>query len=146
MDDLEVKRLVAALEAHGQFEMDRDVDGTMSTVAANPHYEFVTVGWQITGRDAIREMYRRMFADANNKVLSAEKRTVAAAENTLCMESFYVRERADGTQYTCQSTAMVLFEGDLVAGERLYSDVHQAQVLREAFGDDFGEVPGVSRL
>lgn len=146
MDELEIKRMTAVLEAHGQFEIERDLDGTMSTVAANPVYEFVSTGWRIEGRDAVREMYRRLFAGVNNKVISAETRSVTAAENTLCHEGYTVREAADGTRHTCRSATIAIFDGDLVAGERVYADEYMTKINLEAFGDDFGDVPGVSRL
>lgn len=147
MDEVEIKRLSAILDAHGQFEVERDLDATMTTVSANPMYELPSAGWKVEGRDAVRELYRRFFASADGKVLSAETRVVAATDdNVLVHEGYTVRQAPDGSTRQSRSATVVLFDGDLVAGERIYSDGYQAQLHREALGDDFGDVPGVTRL
>jgi hypothetical protein len=41
---------------------------------------------------------------------------------------------------------VINFGGDLVSGERFDTDSYATQLIRNAFGVDFGEVAGVSTL
>jgi hypothetical protein len=135
----------AALNAHAEAELARDLDATMATLSANPAYEFVAVGWRVDGRAAVREAYRRLFAGHMDRVVSSTARMVAVAPNALCRES-YIVARARGGSVTCQSMAVVTFEGDLISGERVYSGPFMAELMQGDLGADFEEVPGVSRI
>lgn len=141
----ETQRLEAALNAFFARAHQLDVDLTMQGLTSDPHYEFVSAGWKADGREAVREALRRLYQSRENEVLSAEQRVLAVAPNTVCRESFTVRP-IDGSPVTCRSVAVMTFEGDLLAGERLYTDAKVARVMNEAFGADFGDVPGVSLL
>lgn len=141
----EIKRMKSAVHAFFERGRTSDVDMTMAAVSDDPHYEFVSAGWKMDGRDAVREALRRIYACGNNEVLSAEERVLAIAPGTVCHESFTVR-RIKGEPVTCRSVAIITFDGDLVSGERLYSDPIVAEVMNDAFGADFEDFPGVSRI
>jgi hypothetical protein len=134
-----------ALEVHGKYERALDLDGSMSTVAAHPTYEFVNLGWRVDGRDAVREAYRRLFCGYIDKITSSTARTLTEAPAALCRESFTV-VTGKRAPVTCRTITVITFEGDLVSGERFYTDSYATDLIREAFGADFGDVPGVSTL
>ncbi|MCV7065889.1 nuclear transport factor 2 family protein [Mycolicibacterium farcinogenes] len=139
----EVAQLQAALFRHGLMELERDLDGTMDTVAANPHYELMNVGWRLEGREAVREMYRRMYAGP--EPLSSEQRIVGAAPNSMTIE-VAVHFDCFEPDTVSRDLTILTFEDGLVASERFYTDPNFTEAMRRALGEDFGEVPGVPRL
>lgn len=145
MDLSNVKRMEHTFTTHGEAELALDLEATMATLTADPLYELVTVGWEVRGRDAVREMYRRLFAGYNTRVVSSTARIFAVAPNALCREGFTVL-KTDTDPVTYHSIAVVPFDGDLISGERLYADVPNAGLMRTALGSDFGDVPGVTAL
>jgi hypothetical protein len=134
-----------ALDAHRNYEQAFDLDGTMSTVAPHPVYEFVNLGWRVDGRDALREAYRRMFVGYLSKIQSKTLRTLAVAPNALCREGFAVVKSENGP-INCRTITVITFEGDLVSGERAYTDAFTADLMYGALGADFAQIPGVSEL
>jgi hypothetical protein len=136
----QISRLQAALYRHGLMELERDLDGTMATVVDNPHYELVNVGWRLDGRAAVREMYRRMYAGP--QPLTTDGRVLGASPNSLCYE---VSVRFE-PEVVSRDLTVLTFEGDLVASEVFYTDPSFTKVMRQALGDDFGDVPGVSKI
>lgn len=143
VDAEEVARVQAAVFRHGLMELEQDLDGTMETVAANPCYELMTLGWRLEGREAVREMYRRMYAGP--QVLSTEQRIVGAAPNTITIE---VAARFDCFEddVVSHDLTIITLEDDLVVSERFYSCPNFTEAMRRALGDDFGDVPGVTPL
>lgn len=145
MTSLTADQMEAALNAHGAHELALDVEATMATVSAEPSYEYVMLGLRADGREAVREAYRRMFAGYMSKVAGSSVRVIGAADNALCREGFTTVQGDDGP-VTCRTITVITFEGDLVSGERMYTDPYLAKVVGDAFGADFADVPGVSRL
>ncbi|BBZ10022.1 hypothetical protein MBRA_02170 [Mycobacterium branderi] len=143
VDAEEVARLQAALFRHGLMELQQDLDGTMATVAAHPVYELMNVGWRLEGRKAVREMYRRMYAGP--QPLSADQRIVGAAPNSMIIE-VAVHFDCFEPDVVSHDLTILTFEDGLVASERFYTDPNFTEAMRKALGDDFGDVPGVSRL
>lgn len=136
----QINRLQAALFQHGLMELEQDLDGTMATVVADPHYELVNVGWRVDGREAVRELYRRMYAGP--QPLSTEGTVLGASPNSLCYQVSVEFEPA----VVSRDLTVLTFEGDLVASEVFYTDPSFTKVMREALGDDFEDVPGVSKI
>jgi hypothetical protein len=146
MTELTLDEMEEILHKHEEFELAYDLDGTISTLTANPQYELPALGWRIEGRDAVTETYRRLLPMAEKTAMWAEKRVHAVAPNTLCREAYVMFNTADGERVTGQYMVVIAFEGHLIAGERMYMDTSFAKVMAEALGADFGEIPGVSRL
>ena len=121
-------------------ELEQDLDGTMDSVVAEPHYELVNVGWRMDGRAAVREYYWRI--DAGPPPLSADGRIVGAAPNTL---TYLVTVEFEPGVLSGDLTVLT-FDGDLVASEAFFTCPNFTEVLRDALGEDFGDVPGVSRI
>jgi hypothetical protein len=145
MTSLPAEQMLGLLEVHGGYELALDLDATMSTVSAQPSYEYPMVGWRADGRGAVREAYRRMMIGYLPRVESSTVRAVGCTGNTLFREGVTVLRFPAGP-IACRTITVITFEGDLVSGERMYTDQRLTAVCAEAFGDDFGEVPGVSRL
>ena len=143
VDPEEIARLQAALFKHGLMELEQDLDGTMATVAPEPHYELMSVGWRLEGREAVREMYRRMYAGP--QPLSADQRIVGAAPNSMTIE-VAVQFDCFESDIVSHDLTILTFEDGLVKSERFYTDPNFTEAMRLALGEDFGDVPGVSRL
>lgn len=50
VDAEQIARVHAAATRHGLMELELNLDGTMETVAADPDYEIVSLGWRLKGR------------------------------------------------------------------------------------------------
>lgn len=143
--EADIRRMEAAFNMHADYEAVEDLEGTMATVSANPSYEFVTLGWRVDGRHAVREMYQRLSGGYSARIISSRARVLALAPNALSRESYTVLSSDQGP-VACQSIAVITFEGDLVSAERFYSDATIAKAMGDSFGPDFGDIPGISRL
>ncbi|MFD4351599.1 hypothetical protein ACFWPX_03530 [Nocardia sp. NPDC058518] len=135
------------LLAHEKAELEQDIEATMATVSPNPHYEFPNFGWAADGTGAVREHYRRVLPNTGKYDIAAEKRVHASASNTLIREA-WVSFTLEGERYTGMYLVVISFDADLklISGERLYTDSNFAKVMGEDLGDDYGDVPGVSRI
>ncbi|MCC3312356.1 nuclear transport factor 2 family protein [Nocardia africana] len=134
------------LALHEKAEFELDLDATLETLVDNPVYELPALGWHIEGKDAVRETYERLLRGGDERNMWADKRVHAISENSLSREAYVYIDTADGKRVTGQYFVVMEFEGDKIAGERMYMDTTFAQVMEEILGPDFGEVPGVSRL
>jgi hypothetical protein len=142
---MELEEIEALLLAHETAEIQNDLEGTVATLADNPQYELPTVGWKLEGLEAVREFYKRTLGPMNERAVSARKRVHGIAPNTLCREA-HLTLVLDGEEVVCNYSAVIVLDGDRIAGERLYTDPFLAGIFADALGDDFGDVPGVSRL
>lgn len=144
--DLTETEMGTILLAHGTAEMQFDVEATMSSVVPEPHYEIAALGLAIDGREAVREMYRRLLAGNRNRNIQAAPRAHAAGQNTLLQEAHVTFDDAGGRRVSGLYVVVVQFDparGQII-GERMYTDPHFTQMWRENLGEDFIDVPGVS--
>jgi hypothetical protein len=146
MNALSLEQMEELYNAHAAVEFVGDLEGTMATVVADPHYEWPTLGWRIDGQDAVREMYRRILPAAKERNMTGETRLQAFATDALVAELYVSFDSAAGERLTSQSMVVMMFDGGLIGGERTYTDASFGRVIRGYLGDDFGEVPGVSRI
>lgn len=148
MTELTKQEMEAILLTHEIAELEMDLDATMATLVPDPQYELATLGWAIRGRDAVRETYTRIMSYVVERDVAAEKRVHAVASNTLLRESYVSFDLADGTRVTGLYLVVMSFDPELklITGERMYMDPVFAEMMAEQLGDDFGEVPGVSRI
>ncbi|MBO0852919.1 MAG: hypothetical protein J2P18_04050 [Nocardia sp.] len=142
---LTLAEMEALLAAHEKAEFDLDLDATLATLVDNPMYEFPSLGWHIEGRDAVRETYNRMLHGSDERNIWADKRVHAISDNSLSREAYVYLDGPDG-RVTGQYFVVMEFEGDKIAGERMYMDTTFAALMAQILGPDFGSVPGVSRL
>jgi len=140
-----IKEMEELLAIHEMAEFNLDIDATVATLVENPQYELPSCGWSIKGKDAVRELYRRMLIGGDKRNIWADKRVHAINETTLCREAYVYFDTEKG-RVTGQYFAVVEFKDNLILGERLYMDSTFAAAMNEVLGADFGDVPGVSRL
>lgn len=145
METITLQRMEELLALHEKAEFDLDLDATLATLVDNPVYELPSLGWHIAGRDAVRETYRRMLHGSDERNIWADKRVHAISDNSLSREAYVYLDTEDG-RVTGQYFVVMVFEGDKIAGERMYMDSTYAKVMADILGPDFGEVAGVSRL
>lgn len=141
-----MEQMEAILHKHEEYELAYDLEGTVSTLTDDPQYEFPALGWRVRGRAAVVETYRRMLPLAEKVAMWADKRVHASGPNTLCREAFVMFNTADGERTTGQYFVAIAFEDNLISGERMYMDSSFAEIMAEALGPDFGDLPGVSRI
>lgn len=145
MQTQDVSKMEEVFKVHAEAELATDIEATMATLTADPHYELITVGWHVRGQAAVREMYSRLYAGYNRRVTASTGRVLAVAPDALIREGYTTLSTGTGTA-TYHSIAVITFEHDRISGERLYADMPNAQLMRDALGADFGRVPGVSAL
>jgi ketosteroid isomerase-like protein len=146
--ELTQAEMEAVLWSHEEAEHSADLETIMSTVSDDPHYELVSIGWKVDGRDAVREMYRRMNVTARdsgpNRARST-KRVHAVGPNTLVREA-YLYFTKDNERAAGRYAVVLTFDDGKISGERMYLDPDFAAMLGQVLGDDFGNVPGVTRI
>jgi hypothetical protein len=145
MGNMTLDEMEALLARHEEAEFALDLDATMATLGDNPVYELPALGWHIEGQEAVREMYRRMLPGGEDLNMWAEKRVHALDDSSLCREAYVYWDGPDG-RTTGRYMAVIAFEDDRIAGERLYMCDRFAIAMAGVLGADFGDVPGVSRL
>lgn len=142
------KEMEAVLLEHEIAELENDVERTMATLVPNPHYEIAFLGLAIDGRDAIRELYKRILSRNVGRPVAAEARNHAVARNTLIREAHVSFDTLDGKRVT--GLYMVVMEFDPISkkivSERMYADTLFAQFMTEQIGPGLENFPGVSRI
>jgi hypothetical protein len=136
------------LLAHEVAELEMDLEATMATLAPNPHYELATLGWAVDGSPAVCETYKRILPGAQRWDVAAEKRVHAVADNTLIREAYVSFNTAEGDRVNGLYLVVMAFDPELklISGERMYMDPLFARMLSTDLGDDFADLPGVSRI
>ena len=148
MKELDKKQMEEILFAHEVAELEMDIEATLVTLAPNPHYELATLGLAVDGLDAVRETYRRILPGAAKWDVAAEKRVHAVARNTLIREAYVSFNTVGGDRVTGLYLVVMAFDPELklIAGERMYMDPLWAKQMATDLGDDFADLPGVSRI
>jgi carboxymethylenebutenolidase len=134
--------MVAAWEAHTAAEFEaKDVDATMKTMTANPSVNSIPVMTGGAGQEGVRDFYRRYFVPANPSDTASQPvaRTVGATRivdelihsftHDIEMPWILPGVAPTGKKVEVALVAVVEFEGDKIAGERIYWD--QASVLAQ---------------
>jgi hypothetical protein len=143
---LTLAQMEELLAVHEEAEFNVDLDATMATLIDNPVYEFPALNYYVEGWEPVTETYRRFLRGGDERNIWAEKRTHAINESSLCREAYVFFDTLDGTRVTGRYSVIIDFEGDKIAGERMFMDATFAQACYEIFGEDFIDVPGVHRL
>jgi hypothetical protein len=148
MKELTQAEMEPILLAHGMAEMGFDVDETLVTVVPDPHYEIGGIGLAIDGREAVREMYRRLLADNRNRDIQVDTRVDTVGKNTLMQEARVSFNNSKGERVTGLYLSVVEFDPrrKQILGERIYGDAVWSQLWAESLGGDFADFPGVSRI
>lgn len=143
---LTLQQMEELLAIHEVAEFNLDLDGVMATLVDNPVYEFPGLNYYVEGWEPVTETYRRFLRGGDERNIWAEKRTHAISENSLSREAYVFFDTLDGSRVTGRYSVIMDFEGDKIAGERMFMDATFAKACYEIFGDDFIDVPGVRLL
>jgi hypothetical protein len=171
MSRLTLERMQELLGIHGEYERRNDIDGVMSTLVDNPIFEFHPQNIRVQGRTAVREMYTRLcntilphFATDNQarKTGSADQfgskgslMFALAADTTgkflpddesrmfFELDIAYSPHRGPAARH--RIFQIVTFRGELMVGERTYTDADCAALFDAALGVDFFLLPGVGK-
>jgi hypothetical protein len=139
--------MLDAFELHSEFEMACDLSRTMDTVAADPVYELWPRGYQIHGRSAVEELYRRLMQGFVSRIRDGARLTQTFGEQAAVFEDDVVLAGPGGEPVTVRISSVVAFDGEgRIQSERLYADDRLAAILDAALGDDILDVPGVTRV
>lgn len=148
MAELTKTEMEQILFAHGSAEMAFDVERTMETVVPQPHYEYCMLGLAVDGWGAVTEMYRRLLSNNRNRNLQADIRVNTVGQNTLMQEAYVSFDNLKGKRVKGVYLMVIAFDPERrqIIGERSYGDAVWNQMLEEALGADFVNIPGVSKL
>ncbi len=128
------ERREAIVREHMASENVHDFDTTISTFE-HPRYELIATGEVYDGEDAVRGYYaesRTAFPDQRNEVVALHH-----ADDVVVVEFDLLGTHlgplralpATGRSFRCRMTALFVFAGDRLIGERVYFD--QATILRQ---------------
>jgi hypothetical protein len=149
MVDLTKDEMDDLLLAHEKAELEYDVEATMATLVANPHFEFPTLGFAIDGWDGVHAMYSQMIAKgARDRNIQADARCIGYAKNALLREAYVSYDNIEGKRVT--GVYMVVVQMDPVqkkiSGERMYADSVYTDLIKELLGPHVTSFPGISKI
>jgi carboxymethylenebutenolidase len=134
--------MLATWERHMEAEFElKDIDATMATMTAAPFVNHVPTMTGGVGYEDVRSFYRDYFltGHADDTEVTPVKRTIGADSivdevtykftHTIEMPWMLPGVAPTGKHAEVAIAAVVLFEGDRIAGERIYWD--QASVLAQ---------------
>lgn len=139
------EKQLEVIHTHAQAELDNDVEATMVTVCENPHYELITLGLALTTKDAVREFYSRTLPGTAKREITGEMRLEVTGPDTMVSE-YFIDLVIDGETKRTRVLSVIVMEGDLFKGERVYGDQLFTDIWVEDLGPDFADYPGVVRL
>ncbi|HEX3452346.1 MAG TPA: ester cyclase [Solirubrobacteraceae bacterium] len=128
------ERREAIVREHMASENVHDFDTTIGTFE-HPRYELIATGEVYDGEDAVRGYYaesRAAFPDQRNEVVALHHADDVVAVEFDLFGTHLGPLRAlppTGRSFRCRMTALFVFDGDRLIGERVYFD--QATILRQ---------------
>lgn len=158
MDALDRDKLMKLFRAHTQAEANRDLDGVMDTICAEPVYEWYPMGYRLTDRAALREYYRLCF-DTNGRSditgLSAsfgndpnppEDLFWWGEKNSMIARDELSRVDEHGVRRSMKHYTVWQLEGDLLLGETVLTTKFGGEVFMPILDHLVATYPGVTRL
>lgn len=139
MDPDRLAKVAAIGMHHSAVETACQLDDTMSTLVADPVYEFFPAGLRMRGTEAVRRYYENLM---NHFLPNVENATLIdewCNENSLNQE-YEVEIRVDGKIEHHRLVGILLVSGDLLSGERIYGN---ERVLRLMLGDVYDELESI---
>jgi hypothetical protein len=145
--------LVELANRHIQAELAKDIEGTLATLCADPHYEIHPLGLVITHRDAIAEFYRRtvfMFArirpSGPSGTFESGSTGKFVGDDGIVVHDHGIFIGDDGIEIPLKALSIFAFDeaSGLLKGEQIFLNRGGATVFSNALGTDFSKLPGVS--
>ncbi|HWG08931.1 MAG TPA: ester cyclase [Solirubrobacteraceae bacterium] len=140
------ERREAIVREHMASENVHDFDTTIDTFE-HPRYELIATGEVYDGEEEVRRYYaesRTAFPDQRNEVVALHHADDVVAVEFDLLGTHLGPLRAlppTGRSFRCRMTALFVFDGDRLIGERVYFD--QATILRQlGLARDPGSIAG----
>jgi ketosteroid isomerase-like protein len=137
--------MLTLMNEHTRFEYEHDLEAIMSTISAEPLWEFHPLGMRVEGRDAVRTMYQ---FEIENLMPNIKSTTKLVGYGKCCvMREATIHANLPGGREAEGFTAIV-FEFDasgLVASERIYASGALAELFESCFPPAMWTAPGVTR-
>jgi hypothetical protein len=129
---------LALVDRHLSAEMALDLEGVLATLTPNPVY-ILWDGSRIEGMSNIAGYYTRMFERVFPRMRGMDEPNIWIGDAGVVAEAPVHLTLDDGQTVACPQVSIVPFEGDLIAGERIYVAPAFAEVLDSAFEGWRGE-------
>ncbi|MET0658943.1 MAG: hypothetical protein ABW110_12375 [Steroidobacteraceae bacterium] len=159
--------LIEVVDRHVRAEVAQDVDGVMATICAQPHYEVQPLGLVMTSTAAVREFYQRLLYMMGEKIPADPGKVATSDADDLDSSIFLTTgdymigqsggqaglvlrdrwrvQKPTGIEYH-KSLALFLLDekSRLLKGEHIYLNAGSAAVFKQALGEEFANLPGVT--
>ena len=124
------EELIAIAHRHAAAEATGDLAGTLSTLDADPVYEFEPAGLLLRGLPAVKVYYEHFFATFQPQIAGYELRGEWLNDEGLGQE-YAITLRTGGAIETHHVIGILTFGSDALSGERVYAS---ERLLRLMFG------------
>ena len=104
---------------HAELEAKQDLEGTLATLVAEPEYEFWPVGRRMRGAAQVRRYYEHLFREFVPRTRSYRLLGEWASESGVAQE-YEIELEIDGQLEKHRVVGILLADGDLLGGERVY--------------------------
>ena len=121
---------------HAALETRCDLEGTMSTLVAEPVYEFHPMGLRMAGNAQVRRYYTQLFQHFIPSTRDFELISEWVSETSVAQE-YRVALEIDGAIEEHHLIGILYAEGALLGGERVFAS---ERVVRLMVGDLFDEL------
>ena len=139
---------------HGRCELARDWDGTLATMGPEPFYEFYPWRLRITGPDAIKALWTRVFGRDDSETITCfnfgridssghEMWEMESDESIVHISNGAFLDEADERK-TTTTVVRYRFAGELMMSETLWACDNLRPYFDEfVFNESFRALPGV---
>jgi hypothetical protein len=145
---------LAMVRKHMDAEIRQDIEGVMATLVDNPYYEIHPLGLRISGKEAVREMYRKLLPGSFTYIVQSRAMTFNTGDpnhvwlgpDGVVIREFCTVQPPTGPSFEISEMAIFSFDGPLLKGEQFYCNAPLAGLFKGALGADFEALPGVERM
>jgi hypothetical protein len=152
--NLTADQMLAIIDEHGGAEQARDFDRAWETLADEPFYQFFPYRLRLSSREAITELWSRIFAesgwircfsaDARVPGVGAMHRHVSEDAVVDLMVSAFLDEA--GQRHDSSYIVRYAFDGEGLKSESLWLDSSLLPYFDDVFDASFRALPGVEEI
>jgi ketosteroid isomerase-like protein len=137
MPDLSRQEMLDLVERHFAAEAAGDVDSTMATVCPNPLFEFFPLGYRLTCRENVAELYRRVLPSQARRTGLSTRKNIWFNNEGCVIETESRFKDGQGRDHSAANIVAFTFEDGLIKSERVFLDPVAAAMFDAALGPDF---------
>jgi hypothetical protein len=131
--------MLALGRKHAELETRCDLEGTMSTMVAEPVYEFHPMGLRMAGNNQVRRYYTQLFEHFIPSTRDFELIEEWVSKASVAQE-YRIEVEIDGVREQHHLIGILYADGELLGGERVFAS---ERVVRLMVGDLFDELTPV---